>query len=410
MSRCVIRSILKLLALSSVVSAQGSAGQDYVGAAKHLITELSQRHFDEASKQFDGDMARALPKGKLEETWNGLLRQVGDFEQIITTRNQEIQGYQVVFVTCAFVKGVLDVKVVFDRQGQIGGLYFVPPQRNASAWSPPEYVQGARIHEQSVTVGSKPWQVPGVLTLPSGSGPFPGIVLVHGSGPLDEDESIEPNGPNKPFKDLAWGMASRGIVVLRYKKRTLVHGAELKKKIPLFTVRDETTDDADAAVNALVRTPTVNPKRIYILGHSLGGMLAPRIAAGNDKIAGIVILAGPSRPIERCLVEQVKYLVALSGTNKGKDERQVENVQRIAHEIEDPNLKPEAIVDVMGAPIPGSYWLDLRNYDPVKSAVKLNIPILVLQGGRDYEVSEANDFDAWKTGLSGQTNASFKLY
>lgn len=409
MSRCVIISILKLLALSSLVSAQDYAGQDYVGAAKHFVTELSQRHFDDASKQFDGDMARALPPKTLEETWNGLLGQVGDFKQIITTRIQEMQGYQVVFVTCEFVKANLDVKVAFDSKVRIGGLYFVPAQ-NSSAWSPPAYVQRARIREQSVTVGNNPWRLPGVLTLPrSGNGPFPGIVLVHGSGPLDADETIGPNGANKPFKDLAWGLASQGIVVLRYKKRTLVHGAELKKKIPLFTIRDETMDDAQAAVNLLLRTPAVDPKRVYVIGHSLGGMLAPRIAATNAEISGIVILAGPSRPIEQCLVDQTKYLVKLSGMNSEEAERQVENVQKIANQIEDPNLKPESIVDLMGTHIPGSYWLDLRNYNAVESAARLSTPILVLQGGRDYEVSEAN-FEGWKTALDGHANISFKLY
>jgi dienelactone hydrolase len=168
-------------------------------------------------------------------------------------------------------------------------------------------------------------------------------------------------------------------------------------------------DDAQAAVNLLLRTPAVDPQRIYLIGHSLGGMLAPRIAATNAEISGIVILAGPSRPIEQCLVDQTKYLVKLSGMNSEEAERQVENVQKVAHQIEDPNLKPESIVDSMGTHIPGSYWLDLRNYNAVESAARLSTPILVLQGGRDYAVSEAN-FEGWKTALDGHANASFKLY
>ncbi len=121
------------------------------------------------------------------------------------------------------------------------------------------------------------------------------MVLVHGSGPQDQDETI---GPNKPFTDLAYGLASQNIAVLRYVKRTKQYGADSKSDAP-FTVKDEVTDDAIAAVALLAKMPEVNKKQIYVLGHSLGGMLAPRIAAEDPQVAGIIIMAGTARPLEK---------------------------------------------------------------------------------------------------------------
>jgi dienelactone hydrolase len=122
---------------------------------------------------------------------------------------------------------------------------------------------------------------------------------VQGSGPHDQDETI---GPNKPFEDLAWGLGSRGIAVLRYTKRTLKYGGESSEDPAKLTVDDEVISDARAAVALLAKQPKINSARVFLLGHSLGAYLAPRIAAGNSQIAGIVLLAGNTRPIEQLIV------------------------------------------------------------------------------------------------------------
>src|SRR5262249_26794773 len=156
------------------------------------------------------------------------------------------------------------------------------------------YARPDTFRETEVTVGAADWPLPGTLTLPRGDGPFAAVVLVHGSGPHDRDETI---GPNKPFRDLAWGLASQGVAVLRYEKRTSEHGARfVQLKDPGF--KEELLDDAVAAAAVLRKHKEIDPRRIFILGHSLGAFWAPRLGTLDPDLAGLVVLAGNTRPLE----------------------------------------------------------------------------------------------------------------
>ena len=141
--------------------------------------------------------------------------------------------------------------------------------------------------------------------MPKGAGPFPAAILVQGSGPQDRDETF---GPNAPFRDLAWGLASDGIAVLRYDKRTHAYGTQMAAD-PNITVREETTDDAVRAVDLLRSTPLVDPARVFLVGHSLGAYLAPRIAAqAAGRLDGIAMLEAPSTALPQLIVMQEEYL------------------------------------------------------------------------------------------------------
>ncbi|MFF2009452.1 alpha/beta hydrolase family protein [Streptomyces sp. NPDC058195] len=142
-------------------------------------------------------------------------------------------------------------------------------------WEPPTYADPGTFSEHTLTVGSGPLAVPGTLSLPVQPGPGSAVVLLAGSGPSDRDETI---GRNKPLKDLAWGLASRGVAVLRFDKVTHAHGAQVTK-VRDFTVADEYVPDAVAAVGLLRQHPAVDAARVFLLGHSLGGTVAPRVAA-----------------------------------------------------------------------------------------------------------------------------------
>jgi len=174
-------------------------------------------------------------------------------------------------------------------------------------------------------------------------------------------------------------------------------------------VEEETISDTRAAV-ALVATQTkVNPKQVYVLGHSLGAFLAPRIATGDAQIAGIVMLAANARPLEKVVLEQIHYLAAMNGTPTAAELKKIDDAEEGAKQIENPALKPDDKINFLGATMYGAYWLDLRAYDPLKTAAKLKIPIFILQGARDYQVVPSN-FQAWSDALANNRNVTLRIY
>ena len=390
------------LALLSTMTPPLSA-QDFAALAKDVAQELAGRQFDKVEARFDARMASAMPSEKLQSFWDATLAQAGAFKAVTSASSAERQGYHVVTLTCAFEKAPLNLRLLFDKDGKIAGMLLVPV---AAPWTVPDYAHPAAFHEQSVTITTGTWQLPGTLTEPNGAGPFPAVVLVQGSGRHDEDETI---GSNKPFKDLAWGLASHGIVVLRYEKRTHKYATEIAQDLANFTVKEEVTDDARAAAALLAQQSEVNRKRIYVLGHSLGGMLAPRIAEGDDQIAGIIIMAGSTRPMGQIVVDQIKYLSTLNGPVGDGAKKQIEAAEKFARDYDSPTLKPGETVSMLGIPLPASYVLDLRSYDPGATVARLKIPILVIQGESDYQVTK-KDFEGWGKALAGHNNVTMKTY
>ena len=340
----------------------------------------------------------------LQMIWNGIVNMYGDLINIQSTRTTQEQGYDIVFVTCEYDKlGVLDTRVVFDTNHSIAGLQFVPTDVS-DQYQPPDYADTNQFTEQNITIGEDTlWPLPGTLTLPTGEGPFPVVILVHGSGPNDQDETI---GPNKPFKDLAWGLASQGIAVLRYEKRTKQYSQQIINDIENLTVQEETIDDALAAVHLLQTTPMINPNQIFLLGHSLGGMLAPRIGQQNNNISGLLLLAAPARHLEDLMLNQTIYLAELDGNITAAEQTGINLTQEAWEKIKSLNITLGEVI--LGASL--SYWEDLSTYDPVSTAKNLTIPLLILQGERDYQVSYIEDYILWNQPFSNNPNVTLQTY
>jgi dienelactone hydrolase len=383
------------------------AMDDLKQEAQNFIRQLAGADFAGARRLFDSNMVQAFSEAKLKETWLQLIGLVGAFQEISSSRTVERQENRIVTVTCQFEKAAMDMYVVFNPEGQIAGLntQLAP---SPSSYHPPAYVNPAGFHEVEVTVGNGEWALPGSLSLPEGAGPFPAVILVHGSGPQDRDETI---GPNKPFRDLAWGLASQGIAVLRYEKRTKVHAGQITPEmIARMTVQEEVIDDALSAVRLVRQTPGIDPRGIYVLGHSLGATLAPRIGQQDPSIAGLIVMAGLARPLEDTILDQYTHIYSLSGSMTDGQKAELEQLKAKVARAKDPDLSDRVPVQDLPLNIHPAYWLALRGYRPAEVAKSLAMRIFVLQAGRDYQVTAAGDFPAWQKALAEKSNATLKLY
>lgn len=278
--------------------------------------------------------------------------------------------------------------------------------QETATYHTPSYENSSLFQEREITVGAGEWKLPGTLTLPVGKGPFPILILVHGSGPHDRDETI---GPNKPFCDLASGLAAQGIAVLRYEKRTKQYAMKLKTALVGFTVNEEVVDDAVAAVTLARQTAAIDPNKVFVLGHSLGGILAPRIAAGHPEIAGFIIMAGAlARPLEDLLLEQTIFQLSLSTLPAETKQKQLDEIKQVVAAIKAVSKESPAQDLIFHAP--PSYWLDLKGYNPLAAAKALKQPLLVLQGEKDCQVNIQRDFGVWQQTLAGRKNVVLKSY
>ncbi len=368
-----------------------------------FIELLSKQDFSTAHSYFGEEFKSQLTLETLQKTWETINSQVGKFKQ----QSEVLSEKNPVVITCEFENLKLDFQISFDEKSKINGLFFVPTKDKTESvpmYQMPSYANADLFEEKEVTVGTGEWALPARLTIPKGKGKFPAVVLVHGSGPNDRDETI---GPNKVFKDLAWGLASKGIGVLRYDKRTRVHGAKFGK-IKNLTVNEETVDDAVLAVELLRQTPNVDKKNICVLGHSLGGMMVPRIGAKDKNIKGFVIFAGSTRFLPDVILEQYKYIFSLEGDLTAANQAVIKKIENDVATVK--ALTPSDInSDKIYLGVPASYWLDLMNYNPPVLAKSLKQPMLILQGERDYQVT-MKDFQNWKDALSKKKSVTFKSY
>ncbi|HEU4670599.1 MAG TPA: alpha/beta fold hydrolase [Dyella sp.] len=366
-----------------------------------VLEALRGGRYAEAAEHFDARMAAALPASKLGEVWGTMLpAKVGAFASSGSPNVTTTEDMPVVQTPLHFAQGALLMRVACHPDGSIGGLFFAPLPAETDAT--PATAPPRGIHEVAIAVPSPPGKLPGMLTLPAGKGPFPAAVLVAGSGPNDMDETI---GPNKPLRDIALGLAEAGIATLRYDKRTRVYAAQLAGE-PI-TVDQEVTDDALAALGVLHSQPQVDRSRVFVLGHSLGALMAPRIARRDGQLAGAVLLAAPERMNLDLVIRQMRYVASLGGdyAAAGKKIPAVEAARdRLA--ATDPEHPPQGLL----FHAPASYWLSLRDYDAIDTARALHTPLLVLQGLADYQVAPASEFARWKQAFHGSERVSLRGY
>jgi dienelactone hydrolase len=355
-----------------------------------FLTALQSNDFAAATSHFDATMKAGLGPDKLASTWNAMVASNGKLLGWEITQHANVSVQEIVLAPLKFERtSALAAQVAVNTEtSQISGLYWVDAPSAApspvAATSPPYAIAG-NFYSLDVHVGSAPLELPGILTIPTnGKGPWPAVAMLGGSGPNDMDETI---GPNHIFTDIAEGLSSRGIVVLRYSKRTLIYGKQMD--LQHTTIKEEYLDDAVAAVNLLRSRSEVAKDRIFIAGHSLGATVAPEVALRAAPVQGLILLAPSGRQFGESVVQQMRFLGEAS-------HQQLDEIERKANEL-DKHQMP-ATENFMG--MPASYFYSLDAINEVATARQLGIPILILHGGRDWQVID-KDIEHWQEGLKG---------
>lgn len=359
-----------------------------------LVTGDTAALYDQFSPAFKA----AIPQELLAAAQPGLAV-LGELGRPVVLSASSTAVHRNIELLAPFAQAPMRVIVRYDAQGLIDDYHMNTYAPVPTAGSP-AYADPARFTEEEVAFGEAPWTLPGTLTLPAGEGPFPVVVMVHGSGPNDRDETIS---AVKTFRDLAQGLASQGIASLRYDKRTFVHSQKFAV-ITNFTVQQETVEDALAAVEWVSQDERIDPGQIYVLGHSQGGLALPRILAQDEKglIHGGIAMAAPNSMIDT-LWAQNEYLVK-SGQ---LPPQQLAFIKPQLDMLQDPAFDPANPPPgyMLGTPY---YWHDMlpKTADLLKEQMQ---PVLFLQGARDLQVP-VSEFESLQADLKDRTNLTFNLY
>ncbi|MBR4164561.1 MAG: alpha/beta fold hydrolase [Solobacterium sp.] len=245
----------------------------------------------------------------------------------------------------------------------------------------------------------------GILMLPEKDQPVPAVVLVHGSGSSNMDEKVM---KLTPFKDLAEGLCKYGIASIRYDKRSYVYGMKMIKEGNI-TVKEETIEDAVKAAELLRNDPRIDHDNIYIIGHSMGATLAPRIDAEGGNFKGLILMAGSLRDLDDILLGQLKELSEGKGLKAWAVRKSYEKMQKQFENLREMNIEETKKIKTGGGTTL-YYFREMVDHPASEYLKNSEKPLLIMQGEKDFQVKKDVDFNMYRDLLKDHPDATFKLY
>ena len=368
------------------------AWDNYDQRAEQFVMAIVNGDYSIAAAGFDSTMSRALGARGLRTSWESMIKEAGAFVSVVGTEKIPNDEYDIYHVVSKHENTNINTRIVFSSDGKIAGLFFSFVENNEDWDMSP--VQRDGYTEIPVIVGAgTDYPLRGIITMPDNiAGRVPAVVLVHGSGPLDMDETVY---GITVFKDIAEYLAENGIAVIRYDKRTYTHGAKIASQYGNdLTVWEETIEDAILAKDIIAQDERIDIDRIFALGHSLGGMLTPRLVSEGG-FAGGIIMAGSPRSLLDIIYDQNIYFIDLMDI--GDDER--------AALIEQVNEARESFFAM-----PESYIREMDGHPAGNYLISVDKPFLIMQGGKDFQVYADVDFALYREIADGRGNISLRLY
>ncbi|MFZ1731286.1 MAG: alpha/beta hydrolase [Bacteroidota bacterium] len=395
--RYLILPVILALSITLSTAAQAQTNEQKAIAAA-FIDALIGHQWDRLDALSHPSMREKIDRSKWETLIQDLVAKAGPVKSHRFTAALLNGSYASITHRVLFTKDSLAFRVVVDSLNLVGGFWLDPIEKEYR-YLPPSYADTNAFTETDLVIGSE-YALPATLTVPKGKGPFPAAVLVHGSGPSDQDETI---AGNKIFRDLAWGLASRGVMVLRYVKRTKKYGSNMNRNTT--TVQEETIDDALLAMDLLKKQKKVDTTHLTLIGHSLGAMLAPEIAAHSPSIDGVAMLAPIARPLEIVISDQLRFIASQQDSVSVEEQIKLDAELAKVKQIQEEKLMPtKALLNV-----PAAYYYDLHKRDQHAYARALGKPIFIARGTKDYQAPQM-DFIMWQDILKDVPNTVFRVY
>lgn len=358
------------------------------------MSQFVKGNFSDFYKNCDAKLQQSITQDELVKGWNTIVQVTGTPGETLSNIYVRQKGCDVVVSIIAGTLYNIKVTIAYDGTGKPASIW-----TNYAPKDPPAPQSTDQWEEVPVKVGE--YKLPGMLTLPKDVQKPPVVILIQGSGSSDMNESLG-TAPNRPFEDIAHGLAAQGVATLRYNKRTYQYpsgGGD--------TIQYEMLDDATAAIKLLGSDSRVDANRIYLLGHSLGGMMAPKIAADNPQIKGFVSMAGSLRTLQDLSLDQNK--AAIQSEDSLTEQQKSAMLAQVQTELgKTKTLDDGGTGYIMG--IPTNYWKSLNAIHSADIVKNLNVPMLILQGSADFQVYPNKDYKLWQTALEGRSNVTFKLY
>ncbi|MCL2376068.1 MAG: alpha/beta fold hydrolase [Defluviitaleaceae bacterium] len=338
-----------------------------------------------------------------------ILLQKGSLLDFAIVDASDAYGVTLFNITATHTMGNAAYMVAVDAAGAIVGFastYF--------AFETLPTPEDALYFAEAIVVGEGgKWPLDGILTMPhqaSAQNPVPAVILVHGSGPQNMDTSIF---DNRVFHDIADYLSSNGIAVLRYNKRTFSHGERLMEAYGLdFTVWEESIEDALFAAEMLRADPRIS--NVFVAGHSLGAMLAPRIAEEGG-LDGTIMLAGSPRSLYEVQYDQnVQLINDLLAAGLIPQETADENLAMVAEMLEEArnigDLSMDELRDRLIFGIPGLWQQSVVNSLPLPFITRSTTPVFIVHGDRDWQVFTDVDFQVMADYTHDMPHVTAKLF
>ena len=364
-------------------------------AGEQFVADMADGAFESAYQRFRSNLQSQTSPGHVEAVWMGYTNVGGPFQEVADATETVQSGYDAVDLTLAFERGEHVLRIMVDEAFDVVGFFI------NDEYSRPEYVDTDAFDIEETTLETEDCLMEGAVTVPDVENEVPGVVLVHGSGPADMDQTTK---GSKPFKDIAEGLATRGIAVFRYDKRTYACSNAVQPSE--YTLDSVCVDDALLAVEQMRSVPAVDPDRTFVVGLSLGALAAPRIADRDGELAGTVSLAAPGRSFYEIFIDQYEHLATVGEYEWDRMDSQYEEWSDRIDRIRNGDYQPGD--NVLG--YPGAFWTSIDEYAHFETARGVDAPMLFLQGDRDYQVSLQKDFELWQEELTDRPDTSFESY